>query len=159
MGLSRFFRRRREDADLAQELEAHITHQVDENIRAGMPQDEARRQAYLKLGSPQRVREDIWEWNTMGFVDSVLRDLRYAVRMLRRNPAFSSVAVLCLTLGIGANAAVFSWIEGVMLRPFPLVSDQDRLLAVVGTNRGSLGTNDVSWPDFRDLQRNCALVE
>ena len=78
MGLRRFFQRRKEDADLARELEAHVAHQVDENISAGMSEEEARRQAYLKLGSPQQVREDVWEWNTVGFFDNLLRDLRYA---------------------------------------------------------------------------------
>src|SRR5213592_4622375 len=89
----------------------------------------------------------------------MIQDLRYGFRMLRRSPGFSILAILCLTLGIGANAAVFSWIEGILLRPFPLVSDQGRLLAVAGTNRGAPGTNDMSWPDFQDLQRNCTLIE
>jgi predicted permease len=69
------------------------------------------------------------------------------------------LAILCLTLGIGANAAVFSWIEGILLRPYPLVASQDRLLAVAGTDRGATGTNDVSWPDFLDLERNCTLID
>ena len=89
----------------------------------------------------------------------MIQDLRYGFRMLRRSPAFSILAILCLTLGIGANAAVFSWIEGILLRPFPLVSDQGRLLAVAGTNRAAPGTDDMSWPDFQDLQRNCTLIE
>src|SRR5712691_1369609 len=89
----------------------------------------------------------------------MMQDLQFGFRMLRRTPGFSLLAILCLTLGIGANAAVFSWIEGILLRPYPLVSDQDRLLAVVGTNRGSLGTNDMSWPDWLDLKRNCTLVD
>jgi macrolide transport system ATP-binding/permease protein len=166
MGLRRFFRRRREDAELARELEAHIAHEVDENVASGMSEDVARRQAYLKLGSPRRVREDVWEWNTMGFLDSVLRDLRYAVRALWRNPGFSIVSVLCLTLGIGANAAVFSWIEGVLLRPFPLVAHQERMVAISGTephgvDKGALGCcyTDVSWPDFQDFQTNCKLMD
>jgi predicted permease len=79
--------------------------------------------------------------------------------MLWRSPGFSILAILCLTLAIGANAAVFSWIEGILLRPFPLVAEQDRLLAVTGTNRGAVGLNDVSWPDFLDLQRNCTLID
>jgi predicted permease len=79
--------------------------------------------------------------------------------MLWRNPGFSILAILCLTLGIGANAAVFSWIEGILLRPYPLVVDQDRLLAVTGTNRGSPGSSDMSWPDFLDLQRSCTLID
>src|SRR5438093_8120913 len=89
----------------------------------------------------------------------MIQDLRYGFRMLRRSPAFSILAILCLTLGIGANAAVFSWIDGILLRPFPLVSDQGRLLAVAGTNRAAPGTDDMSWPDFQDLQRNCTLIE
>jgi hypothetical protein len=83
------------------------------------------------------------------------QDLRYGLRTLRRNPAFSIVAIFCLTLGIGANAAVFSWMEGILLRPFPLVTHQERLMAVAGTDRGAPGHTDVSWPDFQDLQRSC----
>src|SRR5204862_7149320 len=80
-------------------------------------------------------------------------------RMRRRSPGFSLLASACLTLGIGGNAAVFSWIEGILLRPFPRVVDQDRLFAVAGTSRGAAGTNDMSWPDFQDLARNCTLIE
>ena len=79
--------------------------------------------------------------------------------MLRRSPGFSLLAILCLTLGIGANAAVFSWIEGILLRPFPLVADQGRLLAIAGTNRGAAGITDMSWPDFQDLARSATLIE
>jgi len=89
----------------------------------------------------------------------MLQDLRFALRMLRRAPGFSLLAIACLTAGIGANAAVFSWIEGILLRPYPLVKDQDRLFALAGTNRGEQGLTDISWPDFVDLQRNCSLVD
>jgi len=89
----------------------------------------------------------------------MIHDLRYGLRMLRRSPGFSLLAILCLTLGIGTNAAVFSWIEGILLRPFPLVADQRRLLAVAGTNRGAPGFTDMSWPDFQDLARSATLIE
>ncbi|HWW82817.1 MAG TPA: ABC transporter permease, partial [Vicinamibacterales bacterium] len=89
----------------------------------------------------------------------MLQDLRFGLRMLWRSPGFSILAILCLTLGIGANAAVFSWIEGILLRPYPLVADEDRVLAITGTNRGSPGNEDMSWPDFQDLQRSCTLIE
>jgi predicted permease len=99
-------------------------------------------------------------------LQDLLQDLRFGFRMLRRNPGFSILAILCLTLGIGANAAVFSWIEGVLLRPFPLVAHQDRLVAVSGTrpggfDKGSLGFGytDVSWPDFQDFQRSSKLMD
>src|SRR6185312_15468052 len=92
-------------------------------------------------------------------MQTFLQDLRFGGRMLRRSPGFALLAILCLTLGIGANAAVFSWIEGILFRPYPLVVDQQRLFAVTGTNRGTPGHTDVSWPDWLDLQRSSTLVE
>ena len=69
------------------------------------------------------------------------------------------MAVLCLTLGIGANAAVFSWIEGVLFRPYPLVAHQEQLMALSGTLRAQADPDPLSWPDFLDLQKNCTLVQ
>src|SRR5271168_3563107 len=79
--------------------------------------------------------------------------------MLRRSPGFSVLAILCLTLGIGANAAVFSWVEGILFRPYPAVAHQERLVALAGTARGESGPTPVSWPDFLDLQRSCRLCD
>jgi predicted permease len=91
-------------------------------------------------------------------IDTAQQDFRFGFRMLRRSPGFSILAILCLTLGIGANVAVFSWIEGILIRPFPAVAHQERLLAVSGTVRGTAGSDDVSWPDFLDFQRSCKLI-
>lgn len=77
--------------------------------------------------------------------------------MLRRNPGFSLLAFLCLSLGIGATTSVFSWIEGILLRPFPLVIHQDRMVAITGTDR--TGRTEVSWPDLQDLRKSCTLVD
>jgi hypothetical protein len=79
----------------------------------------------------------------------MIHDLRYGLRMLRRSPGFSLLAILCLTLGIGTNAAVFSWIEGHSAATVSARREQGRLLAVAGTNRGAAGTTDMSWPTFR----------
>jgi len=79
--------------------------------------------------------------------------------MLRRSPGFSILALLCLTLGIGTNAAVLSWIEGILIRPYPLVPHQDRMFALIGTTRGVPGHNGLSYPDFVDLERNSTLFE
>lgn len=79
--------------------------------------------------------------------------------MLRRNPGFAIAAILCLTLGIGANAAVYSWMEGILFRPFPAVAQQDRLLTVAGTTRGIDHFDDISWPDFNDFQKSCTLMD
>src|SRR6266478_4194551 len=89
----------------------------------------------------------------------MLKDLRFGFRMLKRSPGFAIVAILCLTLGIGANAAVYSWMEGILFRPFPAVTQQDQLLVVAGTARGTSGFRDVSWPDFNDFQKSCTLID
>jgi predicted permease len=89
----------------------------------------------------------------------IAQDVRFGVRMLARTPAFSIIAILCLAVGIGATAAVFSWIEGILLRPFPLVKDEDRLVAIMGTTHTQFGRDDVSWPDFKDLERRSTLFD
>src|SRR5205814_650632 len=137
------------------EIDEELTAHIDEAIAAGREPAEAQR----ALGSPLRHREESREIRVLVWVADFLQDLRFGCRMLLRSPGFSLLAVLCLTLGIGANAAVFSWIEGILLRPYPLVLDQDRLFAVTGSNRAAPGNTDVSWPDWLDLQRNSTLVE
>jgi predicted permease len=87
----------------------------------------------------------------------MFQDLRFGFRMLRRTPGFTLLAILCLTVGIGATTSVFSWIEGILLRPFPLVANQDRMVAMTGLDRN--GRTDVSWPDIQDLRKNSTLVE
>jgi len=89
----------------------------------------------------------------------MLQDLRFGLRMLRRQPGSSLLAILCLTLGIGATTAVFSWIEGVLLRPYPLVADADRVFVLSGTMPGAAKGTEVSWPDFDDFRRSSTLVE
>jgi macrolide transport system ATP-binding/permease protein len=138
--------------EVDEELESHIA----EAIEQGRDPGEARR----ALGSPLRHREESRDIRLIVWLAELVQDLRFGFRMLRRSPGFSFLAILCLTLGIGANAAVFGWIEGILLRPFPLVADQNRLLAVTGTNRGAPGTHtDVSWPDFLDFQRSSTLID
>ena len=92
-------------------------------------------------------------------IDGILQDLRFGFRMLRRSPGFSILAVLCLTVAIGANAAVFSWIEGILFRPYPMVAHEERMVALAGTTRGTSGSTGISWPDFLDYQRNSTLFE
>src|SRR6184192_3574124 len=92
-------------------------------------------------------------------MQTFLQDLRFGLRVLRRSPGFSILAILCLTLGIGTNAAVFSWIEGVLIRPYPLVAHQDRMFALGGTTRGATEGHGLSYPDFVDLEKNSTLFE
>src|SRR5881275_99222 len=92
-------------------------------------------------------------------MQALLQDLRFGLRMLRRSPGFAILAILCLTLGIGTNAAVFSWIEGILIRPYPLVAHQDRMFALGGTTRGATEGHGLSYPDFVDLEKNSTLFE
>ena len=107
----------------------------------------------------QLAREDSREAWQFQWLEHLLMDLRVGLRMLWRSPGFSILAILCLTLGIGANAAVFSWVEGILFRPYPAVAHQERLMALSGISRGESGATLLSWPDYLDLQRNCTLFD
>jgi len=146
-------------ADLERELQDHLDLEAEQHRQAGRPADEAQYAAQRALGNPLQVAEaaqEVWGWT---WLDRLMQDLSFGFRILRRNPGFSLLAILCLTLGIGANAAVFSWIEGILFRPYPLVVDQDSLVAVTGTNRGTTDPDDVSWPDFLDFQKGTTLID
>ncbi len=147
------------EKNMADELDFHLHMEMAENLRKGMTVAEARSAALRRFGGVAQIKEIYRETHSLPVIQVLWQDLRFGVRMLRRNPGFSILAILCLTLGIGANAAVFSWIEGILLRPFPLVAHQERMMAVVGTNRGASGSPDVSWPDFVDLQKSCTLFD
>jgi predicted permease len=157
--LGGLFRRQQRDAELAEELENHLQLHIEDSLRAGMTPEAARRHALIKLGGVEQTKQIYREQRGLPVIEAVLQDLRFGLRLLWRSPGFSLLAILCLTLGIGANAAVFSWIEGILFRPYPLVVHQDRLLAVTGTARGESGHTGLSWPDFLDLQKNCTLLD
>jgi putative ABC transport system permease protein len=127
MSMKRFLSRRRRAADLAREIEAHIELEAEENRSRGLSPQEARRLAYIKFGSPRRVRESEWESNTMKLIDDAWRDLKYAARTLARTPGFTVAAVLVMALGIGANTALFTVVRSVLLKPLPF-KDSDRLI-------------------------------
>jgi predicted permease len=129
MGWSRFFRRDEWDAERAREIEAHLAIETDENIARGMSPRDARDAARRKLGNATRVREEIYQMNTIGWIDGFWRDLKHGGRLLRRNPAFAIVATLSLALGIGANTAIFQLLEAVQFRTLP-VKDARNLLEV-----------------------------
>src|SRR5579863_5130841 len=157
--LAALFRRRDLEDDLEAELRSHLEMAVELNLGKGMTAEDARRQALRDFGGVDQVKETYRDQRGLPMIETALQDLRLGLRMLRRNPGFASLVVLCLTLGIGANAAVFSWIEGILFRPYPAVTHQEQLLAITGTARGESEPTDLSWPDIRDLQRSCTLID
>lgn len=127
MNWLRIFGRKRADAELQQEIDGYLAEEIAENIARGMPPMEAERQARIKLGNRQRVREELWQQNTITALNNLRRDVRYAARALRRSPGFSAIAVLVMALGIGANVALFTVVRSVLLKPLPF-RDAERLL-------------------------------
>ena len=147
------------DGTFDEEAQFHLDELTEAYIARGLSPDAARREARRRFGSVAVARDRTEDADLFRWLDDLRRDVLYGLRMLRRSPGFALLAILCLTLGIGANAAVFSWIEGILLRPFPLVAEQDRLFAVTGTERGTPGHTDMSWPDWMDLKRRSTLVD
>jgi predicted permease len=153
------FRPRQVDQELKDELRDHLEQQINENVARGMSPEEARYSAMRTLGGRTQIEQQCRDARGGHIMERFVQDLRYGFRQLRRSPGFSALAILCLTLGIGANAAVFSWVEGILFRPYPAVAHQERLFALAGTARGESGATEVSWPDFLDLRRSCELCD
>src|SRR5262245_20488292 len=114
------WRRNRKEQDLDRELRYHMDRRIDDMIRSGLSEAEARRQAALEFGGIDQAKEEVRETWLWRWLDHGVRDLRYAVRMLRRTPGVTATALLSLALGVGANAAIFSLIDQVLFRVLPV---------------------------------------
>lgn len=145
--------------ELNAELLSHVEMAEELNKRKGMSEEAARRQARIDFGGIENIKEMHRDQRSLRMFETALQDLRFGLRMLRRSPGFSILAIFSLTVAIGANAAVFSWIEGILFRPFPAVAHQERMVALAGTTRGTTGFDDISWPDLLDYRRNSSLVD
>src|ERR1700728_1769806 len=152
MRLSNLVTRQSADQRLHEEMAAHLAFQTEENVRAGMSPAEARRQAVLRFGAPEAIREDHHAEQSLPLIENLLFDLRYAVRMLLRSPGFSFIAIATIALGVGATTAIYSVIDATLLHPLPY-PQPEQLVRVVDDLPG-VGAQGVgiSVPEWRDLQ-------
>jgi hypothetical protein len=137
MSWLRYLRRGRWDAERRQELQSYVDIETDDNIARGMTREDARAAALRKLGNRTLVLEEVYTMNTLGWLDTFWRDVRYGSRVLLRQPVFTLVAVLSLTLGIGTNTAIFQLIDTVRLRTLPV--DAPQQLIRVSVDAGDSG--------------------
>lgn len=149
LGRSRF------EADMQEELRFHLQARTEDLVRSGLSPAEARRRARLEFGGAARIEEECREARGLRFWDAFMRDLKFAARLLRRDPVFAATAILTLGLCIGANTAVFSVVDAVLLRPLPY-PDHERLVQVVtavtfkGVSGEQTGQTGVVWEAVRD---------
>jgi putative ABC transport system permease protein len=149
------FFRRRKDHELEDEIESHLQLHIDDNLRAGMTLEEARREAIVKFGGIEAVKEAFRDQRGFPPLETLWQDIRYGARMLRKNPGFTAVAVLTLALGIGATTALFTVAYGVLLKPLPL-PQSERLVNVFEKGPGSkISKTPVSAQNYLDWKARC----
>jgi putative ABC transport system permease protein len=160
MSWMRFFRRREWDVERAHELQSYLQIEADRNASRGLLPDEARYAAQRKLGNATRVREEVYRMNSIGYPETLWQDIRHGLRTLRKNPRFTAIAVLTLALGIGANTAVFSMVNALLLHPYNF-RDLDKIVRI-WENRGideGLDARFLAPADAADLKSNSTVFE
>jgi putative ABC transport system permease protein len=157
--LRNLFFSRRNEADLHEEVQAHLEMLAEENLRAGMPPEEAERAARIELGGIEQVKEQVREARLGNWLRSLPSDCRYGLRQLQKNSGATAVMVLTLALAIGAATAIFSVIYGVLLRPLPF-SDPGRIMAIFEVSSAGRWSRlaDPNFDDFRDQNRSFAAI-
>jgi predicted permease len=160
--LGEVFGKRRREEDLSAEMQSHVEMHIEDNLRAGMSPPQARREAMMKLGGVEQTKENYRERRGLPILETTWQDCRYAFRLLRKNPGFTLVAVLTLALGIGGNTAVFSVMNSVLLRNFPLPHPEQLMFLRLPNDQPSgasnTGDGDTSFSDpvFEELRKEHA---
>ncbi|HEX4309756.1 MAG TPA: permease prefix domain 1-containing protein, partial [Acidobacteriaceae bacterium] len=145
-------------SDFDTELESHLQFHIDDNLRAGLSPDEARRQALISLGGIEQTKQAWRERSTLPLLENFLQDIRYGLRAMARNPGFAAVAILTLAVGIGVSTTVFSWIDAVLLQPLGGVTNPNRLVVLESVTPGGEWIPN-SYPDYQDFRDHLRLLD
>jgi predicted permease len=156
--LTRLFRKQKSEQQLDAELRFHLERQIRDYEASGLSPEEARRKANLQFGALESIKQQSRESRRANWFDTFRQDVFFGLRMLRKNPGFTAIAVLTLALGIGANAAIFSVVQGVLLAPLPY-RDPDRLTTVLLNNFKLKSPTYLSYADFMDWRRAARSFE
>jgi hypothetical protein len=151
---ARFFHRSRTEKELEEELRSHIELRADHLERSGLSRVKAERRARIEFGGQERFREECRDAIAGNFIDNLMQDVRFSLRMLRKSPGFTAIAILTMALGIGATSAIFSVVDATLLQPLPY-SHPDQLISIQADLPG-ISAHDVgmSQPEWHDLQRS-----
>jgi predicted permease len=154
--LGEVFGKKKREQDLSAEMESHLHLHIDENLRAGMSAKEARRQALIKLGGVEQTKEAYRERRGLPILETFLQDLRFAARMLRKNAGVTTIVVLTLAVGVGANTAIFGLVNGLLLQRLPVPAAEQIAALVIKSGDSSLGALGFSYPQFVEFREQTA---
>src|SRR5580704_5652643 len=156
--LGGFFYKDSGESEFADEMESHLQLHIEDNLRAGMSPAQARREAIMKLGGVEQTKENYRERRGLPLLEVFFQDLRFGVRMLRKNPGVTAIVVLTLALGVGANTAIFGLVNGLLLQRLPVPAAEQIAALVIRSGDSSLGALGFSYPQFVEFREQTAPI-
>lgn len=154
--LGGLFGKERRDRELADEMESHLQMQIEDNVRAGMSPEEARRQALIRLGGVEQTKENYRDRRGIPWIETLLRDIRFGLRILAKSPGLTTIVIITLALGVGVNAAIFSVVNSFLIRPLPVPHPEQIVVLAAHQQGAPVGAFSFSYADLADFRKQTA---